>query len=51
MRALIPEANLQGLGHEKWLLDPAQSDCNDCAVSKRRELIAREIAYARTAVE
>jgi predicted transglutaminase-like cysteine proteinase len=36
-----PEANLEGLAGEKWLINPPSGDCNDYAVSKRHELIAR----------
>jgi predicted transglutaminase-like cysteine proteinase len=36
-----PQANLEGLAGEKWLLHPASGDCNDYAVTKRHELIAR----------
>ena len=39
--AIEPEANLEGLAGEKWLLNPARGDCNDYAVSKRHELLAR----------
>jgi predicted transglutaminase-like cysteine proteinase len=36
-----PQANLEGLAGEKWLLHPASGDCNDYAVTKRHELIAK----------
>ena len=39
--AIIPEANTEGLAGEKWLINPASGDCNDYAVSKRSELLAR----------
>lgn len=39
--AIRPEPNLEGLRGEKWLLHPASGDCNDYAVTKRHELIAR----------
>ena len=38
---IVPEANLQGLAGEKWLINPARGDCNDYAVTKRHELMAR----------
>jgi predicted transglutaminase-like cysteine proteinase len=31
--AIKPEANLEGLAGEKWLLHPAKGDCNDFAVT------------------
>jgi predicted transglutaminase-like cysteine proteinase len=40
-RGIIPEANELGLAGEKWLINPASGDCNDYAVSKRHELLAR----------
>jgi predicted transglutaminase-like cysteine proteinase len=39
--AIIPEANTEGLAGEKWLINPVSGDCNDYAVSKRSELLAR----------
>ncbi len=39
--AIRPEANLEGLRGEKWLLHPASGDCNDYAVTKRHDLIAK----------
>jgi predicted transglutaminase-like cysteine proteinase len=39
--AIIPERNTEGLAGEKWLINPARGDCNDYAVSKRSELLAR----------
>jgi len=39
--AIIPERNTEGLAGEKWLINPASGDCNDYAVSKRSELLAR----------
>ncbi|MCP3472164.1 transglutaminase-like cysteine peptidase [Bradyrhizobium sp. CCGUVB1N3] len=40
-REIIPENNELGLAGEKWLINPARGDCNDYAVSKRHELLAR----------
>jgi predicted transglutaminase-like cysteine proteinase len=39
--AIIPERNTEGLAGEKWLINPASGDCNDYAVSKRSDLLAR----------
>jgi predicted transglutaminase-like cysteine proteinase len=39
--AIRPEPNLLGLAGERWLVAPASGDCNDYAVTKRHELIAR----------
>ena len=39
--AIRPEANLQGLAGEKWIISPAAGDCNDYAVTKRHELLKR----------
>lgn len=39
--SIRPEANLEGLRGEKWLLRPASGDCNDYAVTKRHDLIAK----------
>ena len=40
-RAIRPEPNLEGLVGEKWLVSPKAGDCNDYAVTKRHELLAR----------
>ena len=40
-REILPEANTLGLAGEKWLISPASGDCNDYAVTKRHELLAR----------
>jgi predicted transglutaminase-like cysteine proteinase len=39
--SIVPQPNTEGLAAEKWLINPASGDCNDYAVSKRHELIAR----------
>ena len=39
--SIHPERNQDGLAGEKWLLGPLRGDCNDYAVTKRHELIAR----------
>jgi predicted transglutaminase-like cysteine proteinase len=39
--AIRSEPNLEGLRGEKWLLHPTSGDCNDYAVTKRHELIAK----------
>jgi predicted transglutaminase-like cysteine proteinase len=39
--SIQPEPNEEGLAGEKWLLGPAFGDCNDYAVTKRHQLIAR----------
>jgi len=39
--SIHPERNEDGLSGEKWLLSPARGDCNDYAVTKRHQLIAR----------
>ena len=39
--SIRPERNLDGLAGEKWLLSPLRGDCNDYAVTKRHQLIAR----------
>ncbi len=36
-----PEPNTEGLAAEKWLLHPSSGDCNDYAVTKRHDLLAR----------
>jgi predicted transglutaminase-like cysteine proteinase len=38
---IVSEANQQGLAGETWLIDPDRGDCNDYAVTKRHELMAR----------
>lgn len=40
-RAIIPEANVEGLAGEKWLISPRSGDCNDYAVTKRHKLLVR----------
>jgi predicted transglutaminase-like cysteine proteinase len=40
-RAIKPEANLGGVMAEEWLVSPRYGDCNDYAVTKRHELLAR----------
>jgi predicted transglutaminase-like cysteine proteinase len=40
-RHIIPERNERGLAGEEWLVAPARGDCNDYAVTKRHELLAR----------
>ena len=40
-RNIRPERNVLGLVGEKWLLAPKSGDCNDYAVTKRHELLAR----------
>lgn len=40
-RSIRPERNLEGVVGEKWLISPKSGDCNDFAVTKRHELIAR----------
>ena len=40
-RAIIPQRNEGGLMAEKWLIGPRVGDCNDYAVTKRHELLAR----------
>jgi predicted transglutaminase-like cysteine proteinase len=39
--AIAPQPNTEGLAGEKWLINPANGDCNDYAVSKRFELLKR----------
>ena len=36
-----PERNLAGVVGEEWLISPKAGDCNDYAVTKRHELLAR----------
>jgi predicted transglutaminase-like cysteine proteinase len=40
-RSIRPERNLLGVAGEEWLIAPKAGDCNDYAVTKRHELIAR----------
>jgi predicted transglutaminase-like cysteine proteinase len=40
-RSIVPVRNTRGLAGEEWLIGPSQGDCNDYAVTKRHELIAR----------
>jgi predicted transglutaminase-like cysteine proteinase len=40
-RSIRPERNTEGLTGEEWLLSPKSGDCNDYAVTKRHELLAR----------
>jgi predicted transglutaminase-like cysteine proteinase len=40
-RAIKPEANLGGVMAEEWLVSPRRGDCNDYAVTKRHQLLAR----------
>jgi predicted transglutaminase-like cysteine proteinase len=40
-QGIAPERNLLGVNGEKWLISPASGDCNDYAVTKRHELLAR----------
>ncbi len=40
-RAIRPQENLSGVAAEKWLVAPREGDCNDYAVTKRHELLAR----------
>lgn len=40
-RAIKPEENLGGVMAEEWLVSPRRGDCNDYAVTKRHELLAR----------
>jgi predicted transglutaminase-like cysteine proteinase len=39
--SITPEPNTEGLAAEKWLINPMSGDCNDYAVTKRAELLAR----------
>ena len=36
-----PERNVSGIAGERWIVSPSFGDCNDYAVTKRHELIAR----------
>jgi predicted transglutaminase-like cysteine proteinase len=40
-RSIRPERNLGGVATERWLISPKSGDCNDYAVTKRHELLAR----------
>lgn len=40
-RAIVPQRNEGGLAAEAWLVSPSAGDCNDYAVTKRHELLAR----------
>src|SRR5207247_833710 len=40
-RSIRPERNLLGLAGEKWIVGPKSGDCNDYAVTKQHELLAR----------
>src|SRR4029077_766233 len=40
-RAIKPLANTNGVMDEEWLVSPREGDCNDYAVTKRHELLAR----------
>jgi predicted transglutaminase-like cysteine proteinase len=40
-RNIAPQPNLGGLATEQWILSPPAGDCNDYAVTKRHELLAR----------
>jgi predicted transglutaminase-like cysteine proteinase len=40
-RGIKWEANLGGVATERWLIAPKFGDCNDYAVTKRHELLAR----------
>jgi predicted transglutaminase-like cysteine proteinase len=40
-QAIRPEPNTEGLAAEKWLVAPEAGDCNDYAVTKRHDLMAR----------
>ncbi len=40
-RAIRPQANTNGVLAEEWLVSPREGDCNDYAVTKRHELLAR----------
>src|SRR5579864_9146423 len=40
-RSIRPERNLLGVAGEEWLIAPEAGDCNDYAVTKRHELLAR----------
>jgi len=40
-RSIRPERNVIGLAGEKWIVSPKSGDCNDYAVTKQHELLAR----------
>ena len=40
-RQIVPEHNDRGLAGEEWVIGPPRGDCNDYAVTKRHELLAR----------
>src|SRR5262249_18700968 len=40
-RSIAPQRNTAGLWGERWLISPKAGDCNDYAVTKRHELLAR----------
>jgi predicted transglutaminase-like cysteine proteinase len=40
-RQIVPTRNERGLIGEEWVINPSHGDCNDYAVSKRHELLAR----------
>ena len=40
-RSIRPERNLLGVAGEEWLIAPKAGDCNDYAVTKRHDLLAR----------
>jgi predicted transglutaminase-like cysteine proteinase len=40
-RHIVPTPNERGLGGEEWLIAPSHGDCNDYAVTRRHELIAK----------
>jgi predicted transglutaminase-like cysteine proteinase len=40
-RAIRPQENTNGVMAEEWLVSPREGDCNDYAVTKRHELLAR----------
>ena len=39
--SIKPQPNLEGVSAEEWLVAPRRGDCNDYAVTKRHELLAR----------
>ncbi|QDM22620.1 hypothetical protein FIU28_16775 [Tardiphaga sp. vice154] len=40
-RSIVPMRNERGVAGEEWLIGPSHGDCNDYAVTKRHQLIAR----------
>lgn len=40
-RSIAPERNYGGILAERWLISPKSGDCNDYAVTKRHDLLAR----------